>query len=141
MSYLRVNRISKVDRWRIARQRDYFSHRRETVDFFRIKVDFQAAQKLARVADIAARIYELTQPAELFFIVGDAGLSLLVLTVSLDSLLRDPVHILGSDLNLKRLPILANDRCVQRLVEIWPGDGDVIFDAAGNRFPKIVQDS
>ena len=53
--------------------------------------------------------------------------------------LGDPVHFLRPDLNLEGLAVLPHDGGMQGLIEVGPGDGDVIFDPSRDWFPEVVE--
>jgi len=50
------------------------------------------------------------------------------------------VHFLGANLDFEGLAAVQNGS-VQRLVEIGPGHGYVILEAAGDRAPDVVHDT
>jgi hypothetical protein len=55
-----------------------------------------------------------------------------------DAELGAPVHLLGAHLDLDRLALGADDRGVQRLVEVELGRVDVVLEAARHRRPQGV---
>ncbi len=55
-----------------------------------------------------------------------------------NALLGDAVHLPGANLDLERAAALADQRGVQRLVEVGLGHGDVVLDPAGDRSPGLV---
>ena len=57
--------------------------------------------------------------------------------MSRDAFFRDAVHFLRANLNLERLPAVEN-RGVQRLIEVRPRHGDVVFEPARHRTPDVV---
>ena len=51
------------------------------------------------------------------------------------------MHFLGAYLNFERLAVPAHDRSMQRLIEIWAWDRNIILDAARHRLPQVMQNS
>src|SRR5262249_20342466 len=65
------------------------------------------------------------------------GLAVFVLPMSGHAFFSDAVHLLRADLHFKGLAAM-DQRRVQGLIQIWPRQGDVILEAAGNRLPNLV---
>ena len=51
------------------------------------------------------------------------------------------MHIEGSDLDLKRLPVRSDQSRMQGLVHILLGHRDIIFETPGNRFVHLMDQS
>src|SRR5205085_3768929 len=64
-----------------------------------------------------------------------------VLPVRGDALLGDAVHPLRANLNLEGLPLGADDRGVQGLVEVVTRRGDPVLEAARYGLPERVDDA
>ncbi len=77
----------------------------------------------------------------MIFPFDSSQLAFLVFPVGGDAEFGDAVHLLGPDLNLERLAVLADHGSVQRLVQIGPGNRYVVLDPARNRFPQVVEDA
>ena len=48
------------------------------------------------------------------------------------------VHLPCSDLNLKRNTLVADNRCMKRLIHIRLGSGNIVLEASGNGLEHIV---
>ena len=55
-----------------------------------------------------------------------------------DSFLGNAVHFLGPDLDLELVSALSHHRGVERLIQVWPRHGDVVFEPARNRPPDVM---
>ena len=53
-----------------------------------------------------------------------------------DAFLGDPVHFLGPDLELHALALGADDRGMERLVEVGLGNADEVLEPARDRGPE-----
>ena len=51
------------------------------------------------------------------------------------------VHIARADLELDDLLIRRDDRCMEALVAVWLGDGNIIFDASNHRLIERVENA
>ena len=49
------------------------------------------------------------------------------------------VHLIGANLNFNRFATRANNRCVQRLIEVELRHRNVVFEAPRNWIPSSVQ--
>ena len=58
-----------------------------------------------------------------------------------DSVFRDPVHLIGPDLNLKRSSRFADQGRVQRLVHIRLRHGDIVLEPPRHRRIHLMDDS
>ena len=58
-----------------------------------------------------------------------------------DTVLRLPVHFIGADLDLKRKPLFADQRCMKGLVAVRLGHCDIVFEAAGDRLVHLMDDA
>jgi hypothetical protein len=109
-----MDEIGEVDGRGAARQRLHFPFRREDVDVLRIQLDPEVLHELVRVADFLLHLEQPAQPLEVLLVPFGADPTFLVLPVRRNPLFGDQVHLIGSDLNLKRHPEIAHDRRVQR---------------------------
>ena len=81
---------------------------------------------------------QLAQPGDALVVLGGPLLAFLIFPVRRDAFFGDAVHLLGADLNFEMPAFGADDGGVERLVEIGAGNGDEVFDAAGNGTPLVV---
>ena len=51
------------------------------------------------------------------------------------------VHLPGTDLNLEGDALLADNRCVQRLIHIGLRGGDIVFETVRQRAVHVVDDA
>ena len=51
------------------------------------------------------------------------------------------VHIARADLKLNNLLIGRDDRCMETLVAVWLGDGNIVFDASNHRLIERVENA
>ena len=58
-----------------------------------------------------------------------------------DAVLRSAMHLPCADLDLQRVAVAADDGCVEALVHVIFGCGDVVVDLARNGFPQPVHDA
>ncbi len=133
----RVYGIREIHGSRASRKREHFSLRRERVHFLGIQVHLERGHELRRLLHFLDPFDQLPHPQDALIVgVGDV-LAVFIAPVRGDALFGDTVHFLGADLNFKRLPRI-NYRRVQRLVEVWPGHGNVILEAAWNGPPHLM---
>jgi hypothetical protein len=135
-----VNRVGEVNRRRAARELNHLAFGREGVDLFRVQIKLEARDELARVG-LLLPLDEVAQPLERLVFARVLELALFVLPVRGDALFGDAVHLLGADLHLERLPLVADDRGVQRLIQVLARRGDEVFDAARHGVPVLVNDA
>ena len=55
-----------------------------------------------------------------------------------DTILCGTVHLISTDLDLKRLSLRTNQRSMQRLVHIGFGHGNIIFETSRNRLIHLM---
>lgn len=83
-------------------------------------------------------VEHLADPREPLGKGGVLRLLFLVFPVRRDTEFGGAVHLEGAYLNFERLPEVGDDRRVQRLVHVRLGGGDVVFNAAGDGLPALV---
>ena len=135
---LGVDRVGEVDRAGVLGQGLDLALGREAVHLLGVEVDLERVQELVRVLDLLLPLEHLAQPGEGLVVLVEAGLALLVLPVGRDALLGHAVHLLGADLDLEGLALVADDRGVQRLVAVGARHGDEVLDPSGHRPPEVV---
>ena len=137
-AHVGVDGVGEIDGGGVARQHDHFAARREGVDLFRVQVHLEGGHELAGVLHVALPFHQVPQPGDALVVGRRALPAFLVLPVRGDAFFGDAVHLLGADLDFEGLPVRADHRGVQRLVEVGPRDGDEILDAPGNGPPLVV---
>ena len=70
----------------------------------------------------------------------EAQVTLFVLPVGGDSVFRDPVHLLGPNLDLDGLVLRPHDRGVQAAVPVGLGHRDVVFETPDHWLVEVVDD-
>ena len=135
-----VNGVGKVDRCSIARKHNNFAFRREGVNLFGIKIDFQRRKKFIGIADIALPLNHLPQPGKPLLVLR-RDRAVFIFPVRCDAFLGHLVHLFGANLDFERRSVFCDDRGVQRLIEVGPRHGDEILDAPRHRTPDVVNDA
>ena len=139
VSYGAVYTVGKVDRRRAAGKRLDLSGRRKAVDALRkqIQIAFQQIHKLLIIGHVPLPLQNLAQPGHLLcFLLIDGLLSVaafLVFPMRRDTVFRGLMHLIGTDLNLKGLPVGPDQGRVQGLVHIRLRHGDIVLKPARNR--------
>ncbi len=133
--------VGEVERRGAAREGEDLPLGREDVDLVRVEVDLQRGEERARVLDLLLPLQELAQPEDVGIAGQRRGLPLLVAPVRRDPLLGDEVHLAGADLDLERLPLVADHGGVERLVEVGLGHRDVVLEPARDGAPVLVDDA
>src|SRR5262249_59627795 len=110
---LRVNRIGEINGRGVARQLDDFPLRREGQDLFREEIELERIQKLARVRNVLLPFRQAPQPLHRVVFAGIFAPALFVFPMRGDALFGYTVHVLGADLNLEMIALLADYRGVQ----------------------------
>ena len=141
MSDVGMNRVGKIDRRRVTRQRFDFSSRREDVDLFGIQLDLQVLEELLRVANFLLPLEQLAQPDEVLLVAARTDATFLVFPVRGDAFFGRPVHVRGPDLDLERHAAIADHRGVQGLVAVRARHRDEVFDSARNWRPGLMNDA
>ena len=59
VAHLRMDRICKIHRRCIARERNDLAFRREGIDFLRVEIDFQRAQEIGRILHLLLQFYKM----------------------------------------------------------------------------------
>ena len=81
----------------------------------------------------------LADPGEALLVLGGDVVGGLVLPVRGDAFFGDAVHVLGADLDLELMAAFSDERGVQGLIQVGPGHGDEVLEAAGDGTPGAVQ--
>ena len=134
-----MNRIREVDRAGAGRQVLDIARRGEAENVLikQVQVGLDHVHEFLRVGLILLPLEDLMQPVHLhiFLLAGlflrSAGL--LILPVRRDTELRRAVHLEGTDLDLERYTVGADDRRMQRLVHVRLRHRDVVLETARNR--------
>ena len=141
-----MNGVGKVDDVGAHRQVDNIALRGEDENFFRRKVRFNGADKIGNVAAGLVLVVEhvadpLQTLVERIVLLVAARHAELILPVCGDTVLRRVVHFPCTDLHFERNSLLADNRCVQRLVHIRLRGGDIILKSVRDRGVHIVDDA
>ena len=135
---IRVHSVRKIDGRGTLRQRHDVALGREHVDLVGEQVDLDALQEFFG----RPRLLQLRKIREPL-----AGATLrccillvfcLVLPVRCDARLGHTIHLAGADLDFQRQTLGSEQGCMQRLVSVDAGNGDIVLEAAGHRFVKAV---
>src|SRR5580693_5021500 len=129
--------IRKVDRRGASWHLENAPFGRERVHLDGREIDLQRGKKFSGLLQLLRPLDELAHPGDALIVVSRGRFAALVFPVSGDAFLRDAVHLLRADLDFERLATMQ-DCGVERLIEIWPRHGYVIFEAARNRPPNVM---
>jgi hypothetical protein len=138
---LRVNHVGEVNGRGPARELDDFAHRGEGIHVLRVEVELEAFEEVARVLDLLRPLDQRAEPLESLVVVMRAAAALFVLPMSGHALFGDAVHFFGANLHLEWLSFAADDRGVERAVEIVARRRNPVFEAAGHGLPEVVDDA
>src|SRR5215207_8524305 len=138
---LGVDHEGEVDGGGAARELDDLALRREGVDVLRVEVELEGFEEVARVLHLLRPLDERAEPLERLVVVVRAAAPLLVFPVRGHALLGDAVHLLGADLYLEGLPLVADDGGVERAVEVVARRGDPVLEAPRDGLPEGVDDA
>ena len=138
VTHFRVNHVSKVDGRRAAWQLNDLTHWRKRINVLRIEIELQRVEKILRVFYFLGPLNERSQRLQRLIVVTRSSFAFLVFPVSRNTFLGDVMHLLGANLNFKRLNVGTDNGSVQRLVEIVARSGNPVFDATWNRFPVVM---
>ena len=107
----------------------------------KIKVTLQQLHKLLVVRHILLPLKDLAEPCQLLVLAarGHSPVAcLLVFPVRCDTVFGNPVHLKGSDLDLKRRTRGTDQRRVEGLVHICLWHGDIVLKPARHRFIHLM---
>src|SRR6266446_3192702 len=135
-----LNHVSKIDRSGAARKFHNAAFRSESVNFNRGEIDFQGGEKFSWFLKLLRPFDELTHPGDALVVILRRRLCGFVFPVRGNAFLRDAMHVLRADLHFEGLTAVEHGG-VQRLVKIWPGDGDVVFESSGDWTPDVMDDA
>jgi len=79
----------------------------------------------------------LAHPGDALVVILRRRLPGFVFPVCSDAFFRYAMHFLGADLHLERLAAVDHSG-MERLIEIGPGDRDVVLETAGDGAPDVV---
>ena len=133
-----VDGVREIDGRGVFGQGDDLALRREHQKFVGVQLGFERLHEVFGVFEAALPVEHFADPRKALGKGGVFRLFFFVFPVRRDTEFGDAVHFERSDLNFERLPEVGDDRCVQRLVHIRLGRGDVVFDAPRNGFPLFV---
>ena len=98
-------------------------------------------QELGGAGHLPLPLQELAHPGHLLLEVDVPGLAFLVAPVGRYAVLGEVVEVVGLDLHFQWGAALAYDRCVEGLVHVLLGVGDVVVELAWDGVPKLVDDA
>src|SRR6185369_6808041 len=139
-------RVSEIERSRPARQLYDLTHRRERIYILRKQVELEGFDKILRV-DILLGSFDQGQEelfnrfsklVETFIVVASTQLTLFVFPMCRHTFFGDLMHILRTNLHLKRLAAVTDDRSMKRLIQVISWNGDPISKAFGYGGPNVV---
>ena len=133
-----MNAEGKVDWGGPPRQRLHIPFRGKDIDLLREEIDADRIEKLPTIFQVPPPVEQLAQPEKVLFRLIQGGLPLLVGPVHGNALLRRPVHLLGPDLDLGRLPLRADYGGMEGLVHVGFGDSNEVLESARDRLPEAV---
>ena len=139
-----VDVIGEIERGGPRRQVDDVPLGGEYIDPVLEHLTAQIVQQGAAFGEILLPGEELAQPLDLVFEGTGLGGGLspfLVAPVSRDAEFGILMHLLGADLDLHRLPLLPHHHCVDGLVAVGLGVGDIVVKFAGNMMEMGVDDA
>ena len=138
--HLAVHGVREVDGRGSLGQGLHVALGREDEHLFLEEIDLDRLDELAGILQILLPLHQLVQPGEGLAISRPHRLLFLVLPVRRDPLLRRAMHLGGSDLHFHAFGARADDRRVQRLVQVRLGKRDVVLESPGDRGPVRVDD-
>ena len=133
---LGMDPVSEVDRGRTTRQGEYITLGGEDEDLVAKHVDLDRIHELLGVEHLFLPVHQLAEPGEALVHLALFFGALFVSPVRGHAPLRGLVHLVGSDLDLHRLPGVADDGGMQGLVAVRLRHGDVVLEATGDRLPE-----
>ena len=135
-----VHRVGEVDRRGAFRQLHDAALGREHVDLVREQVDLHALDKFQRVAGALLHFQHAFDPLPRAGVaaLGQVFLVGFVQPVRGDAVVGQLFHFAGTDLDLDRYAVHAEQRGVQRLVAVGLGYRDVVLEAAGQGLVQVV---
>src|SRR3989338_933632 len=140
----RVNMVSEVNRRRVLRQVNDVAFRGQDENPVFEKIYFQRFKKLFGSADFGLPFPQLLDPAEFFFVkprsfVRFAGFG--VGPVRGNAVLGDFMHLFRPYLKFGDFVVQTKNGCVNALITVGFGQGDVVLDFVRQRTPEFMNDS
>ena len=135
---LAVDGVGKVDGGRVLGQGDDLALGGEHEQLVGVQLGLERAHEVFGVLHAPFPVEHLADPGEALGEGGVVGALFFILPVGGNTEFRRLVHLVGADLYLERLAEVGDHRGVQRLVHVRLGGGDVVFDAAGDGLPALV---
>ena len=135
-----VDGVGEVYGCRTLRQRENFAFRRQDIDFVGEQIDFDVLKELDSVRAAGLQIKDVFQPlVSMEDSLIDGIFAGFVYPVSGDASFGYSVHFARADLDFNGQSVRTDQSCVQALVAVAFGDGDIVFEAAGLGLVEIVQ--
>ena len=136
-----MNLKGKIKRRGSCRKVHYISLRSKDEYLIVKEVHLQGLKEFCRIISFLLPFKRLSEPGQLLLIVictGLSGLSFFVFPVSCNTVFSDAVHLIGSDLYLKRISLIINNSGVKGLIQIWLWHCYIVFEPSWNRYPPGV---
>ena len=131
-----MDAIGKIDGCRALGQFLHVAPGSENIDHVREQVALDRLHEFLGVRQVALPLQQLPEPGELLFLALADRRFFLVPPVRGNAFLGEPVHLLGPDLEFHPLSLGADDRGMERLVEVRLRNADEILEPAGHRGPE-----
>ena len=142
-SYVRMNLKCKIQRRGLCRQFDNVTLWGEYEHLVIKQVHLQGFQKLHGVIGFLLPLQRLSQPRQLLFrgVPSRTAFSFFVFPMRRNTVFRDSMHLVGSNLNLERIPVFIQNSGMQGLVHIRLRHCNIVFKPSRNRCPFGVNQS
>ena len=127
--------IGKIDGTALLWKLFHLSPRSQRIDIRLVQFSAHTFQELSRIFDVLEGIDKLFQFLEEPGVTAVNLLALFIGPMGCNTFLGDPVHCLGTNLDLDEIIAGADHRCMHRLVIVGFRRRDEILDPAGNRCP------
>ncbi len=138
VAHVAMDGVREIDGRGLARQRNHLAHRREGVNFLRVKIHLERGNKLARIAHLLLPLHQLPQPLDALIVRARPLAPLFIFPMRRNAFFSQPMHLIGADLHFKRPAARPDHRSVQRLIEVGAGNRDEVLDASRNGMPFVV---
>jgi len=135
-----VHGVGKINWGGAPRQFQDASFGSEGIDLDGREIHFQGGEKFSGLLKFLGPLDELAHPGDALVIVIGGGLATLIFPMRGHAFFGDAVHFLRANLHLEGLAAVEHGG-VQRLVKIRAGHGDVVFEAAGDGAPDVMDDA
>ncbi len=133
--HLGVDAICEIDWRRVGGQIEHVSLRREHVDLVLEEVDLDGVEERLRIPDLVLPFEQASEPRQLL-VEARVLAAFFVSPVGCHPELRDPVHLVGTDLDLYWFAGVRDDGRVQRLIAVRLGHRYVVLESPRNRLPQ-----